>query len=188
MATNTTPQSSASAPHAIPTKLQHAAAGAGDIAFANSSNPDEVITVIGETGLYQLIYVSLAVKPMDAAELALLAQSCINFNHANGITGAMMYGNGVFVQWLEGEKSVLRPLWKRILKDKRHHCVVELLSNDALDERMFPQWQFAPEPASRADILAMVAKAHDHPKADPKWRLAVDLLLLLLGSRLLAEG
>ncbi len=45
----------------------------------------------------------------------------VKFNSKNDITGVLYYGNGYFLQYLEGEKEQVEALfYKSILKDSRH--------------------------------------------------------------------
>jgi hypothetical protein len=48
-------------------------------------------------------------------------------NAANGITGALIYDNKTFLQWLEGTSTDVRATWQRISKDDRH-TQIKLLS------------------------------------------------------------
>jgi hypothetical protein len=61
-------------------------------------------------------------------------------NNANlGITGALFYAQGSFLQALEGERSSVNRLYARIAQDSRHQDCEILLCN-AIDRRWFAQW------------------------------------------------
>jgi hypothetical protein len=60
-------------------------------------------------------------------------------NAASGITGALVYDNKTFLQWLEGTSADVRATWERISKDTRH-TGIKLLSVRKLDDRLFPDW------------------------------------------------
>ena len=62
------------------------------------------------------------------------------YNEQQGITGILCYGNGQFLQCIEGEKSKLLALQQRISADKRHKNVKVLLLQ-AIDERRFFDWR-----------------------------------------------
>ncbi len=53
--------------------------------------------------MIQLSYLSTATRPMGAEPLSALLQQCLGYNPGNGITGFLLYGNGTFLQALEGE-------------------------------------------------------------------------------------
>ncbi|WP_171402482.1 BLUF domain-containing protein [Acinetobacter soli] len=70
----------------------------------------------------------------------------VNFNSRHDITGVLYYGNGYFLQYLEGEKNQVETLFhSMILKDQRHkNCEVIFLESS--EERLFGRWsmKFAP--------------------------------------------
>lgn len=61
-------------------------------------------------------------------------------NTNNAIGGVLYYGNDYFFQWLEGRKSQIDVLYKKILKDERHKEIV-LLSYEPIDSPRFPGWE-----------------------------------------------
>ncbi len=70
----------------------------------------------------------------------------INFNSLNDITGVLYYGNGYFLQYLEGEKHQVESLFHHmILKDQRHHNC-EIIFSKPSENRSFERWsmKFAP--------------------------------------------
>lgn len=70
----------------------------------------------------------------------------INFNSHNNITGVLYYGNGYFLQYLEGEKEQIETLFnKSILRDSRHHNC-EIIFRQTSKGRSFECWsmKFAP--------------------------------------------
>lgn len=91
-------------------------------------------------GLHQIIWISEAAKDYTNAELlALLAHSRAN-NVAQGVTGLLLYHQGSFMQFMEGETEVVNAIYeKRILKSKRHQHVTLLLQRD-IPERNFANW------------------------------------------------
>lgn len=70
----------------------------------------------------------------------------VDFNSKNEITGVLYYGNGYFVQCLEGLKSKVEDLfYNKILKDSRHqNC--EILFYEKCETGLFTHWnmKFAP--------------------------------------------
>ena len=64
----------------------------------------------------------------------------LNFNSLNSIYGALYYGNGYFVQCLEGKRDQVESLfYEKILKDFRHkNC--ELMYSEDINESLFSRW------------------------------------------------
>ena len=95
--------------------------------------------------MHYVIYVSAAVKPMDAAELEALLSFSREHNTAKGLTGMLIYrysrddDSGYFIQMLEGDEREVRALYDRIRRDKRHHTILTLAEGES-DERMFSEW------------------------------------------------
>ncbi len=93
----------------------------------------------------QLIYAS---RPFGYDELVLagiLATARRN-NARDGITGALICREDLFVQLLEGRRDVVTSAFSRILHDDRHVDVVNLWSGD-IEARLFPGWSMRHDPA-----------------------------------------
>ncbi|SER38179.1 Sensors of blue-light using FAD [Microlunatus flavus] len=85
------------------------------------------------------MYVSSAVGTWGTDELSdLLAQSRAK-NTALGVTGVLLHREGTFMQVLEGEEDVVRPLYSRIAHDPRHADVVNVWGSLSPDRR-FGDW------------------------------------------------
>jgi hypothetical protein len=86
------------------------------------------------------LYCSHATAQMNDSELQrILEKSKIN-NAAQGITGLLVYGGGMFLQWLEGPRDKVEALMRRLEHDPRHEAVVSLQRLDGLKERLYPTW------------------------------------------------
>ena len=88
--------------------------------------------------MIRLMYASRGVNlgPMDIKDI--LASSRRN-NQQLGVTGALCLSNGIFLQCLEGDRTVVNALYHRILVDRRHKDT-EILSYDEVVKRMFTGW------------------------------------------------
>ena len=75
---------------------------------------------------YQIIYSSEASTPMQTDDLEELLGHSRRSNGAKGITGALVYAEGIFMQILEGDRPKLQDLMAKIRKDVRHETVVVL--------------------------------------------------------------
>ena len=86
--------------------------------------------------MLQAIYLSTARPELDAGAIdEILAVSRRN-NHADGISGLLLYDGYHFLQALEGEVSRVRHALDRIKADPRHRALV-LLSCREVDEHSF---------------------------------------------------
>src|SRR5208283_4698336 len=63
-------------------------------------------------------------------------------NQARGITGVLIFVDGVFFQILEGEKDVVIDLMESIQRDTRHSGV-KVYRERETDERAFASWSMA---------------------------------------------
>lgn len=93
-----------------------------------------------ERSLHNLIYCSLATPNMDPAEVEQIIATARRYNPRYGITGLLVYGSGIFFQWLEGPKDNVISLMKLISEDSRHLNLVVLSEEDEIRERLFPNW------------------------------------------------
>ena len=90
--------------------------------------------------LYQLVYCSRATPGVDDAAVHGILRSARRDNPVYGITGLLVFGGGVFFQWLEGPRGNIQSLMDRLRADTRHADVVTLASSEELRERLFPDW------------------------------------------------
>jgi hypothetical protein len=91
---------------------------------------------------YQIIYSSESTSPMQAVDLEEILEQARARNAASGITGALVYVDGVFLQILEGEPVKVQTLMASIAKDLRHQTVTVLLENTA-PIASFAEWKMA---------------------------------------------
>ena len=92
--------------------------------------------------LTRMIYISTAVGPVTTAVTGTILRSAQMHNAANGITGVLCQGQGIYVQVLEGERSQVDALFARILLDKRHHNVTLRQQTD-ISHRRYGKWAMA---------------------------------------------
>ncbi len=75
-------------------------------------------------------------------DISTLLVTCRTKNMRNEITGMLIYFDGTFVQFLEGPKENIDPLFDIISKDKRHQDVI-LLIDGVSSKREFEDWSMA---------------------------------------------
>ena len=90
--------------------------------------------------LYNVVYCSRAAAGMDAAEVDRIVATARRCNPEHGITGLLVFGSGVFFQWLEGPRDTVTALMALIRADARHQNVVLLSEVEEVRERLFPDW------------------------------------------------
>lgn len=114
---------------------------------------------------YRIIYSSISSTPMQMDELEDLLEQAQSNNSSNGITGALVYVDGFFLQVLEGEKDSLQELMQTISKDFRHENVT-VLQADEIPAAAFSAWDMAyvsatPEQVARWAGLSGTTKLPD---------------------------
>ena len=106
---------------------------------------------------YQIIYSSDATIPMQTDDLEDLLEQARERNAQRGITGALVYVDGIFLQILEGDAGTLKSLMARIASDLRHESVTVLQEGDVPSPR-FSDWTMAyisATPEQVADWLSL---------------------------------
>ena len=89
--------------------------------------------------MFYLMYLSTAVSMFSEGDLfSILEISHLN-NKEKSLTGVLLYHEGVILQVLEGNKSEVIQMFKRISNDSRHKDIVEILSTET-NSRYFSQW------------------------------------------------
>ncbi len=89
--------------------------------------------------MIQVSYVSRSKDPMSPADLLALLDQCRTNNRRRDVTGLLLYGNGTFLQTLEGEADVIDSLLESIFSDERH-AEVQMLSRKEISERRHSEW------------------------------------------------
>jgi len=89
--------------------------------------------------MIRVTYVSHISEPLSSQQLLALLLQCRTNNAAQGITGMLIYGNGTFLQTLEGDEDVIDPLMEEISKDGRHEDI-RLLTRRPIESRQYADW------------------------------------------------
>jgi hypothetical protein len=101
---------------------------------------DEPIPGIALPVLCNIVYCSRATAGVDDAAVARIVATAQRANPVHGITGLLVFGGGVFFQWLEGPRDNVRHLMAALRTDTRHDQVVCLSDTEEVRERLFPDW------------------------------------------------
>jgi hypothetical protein len=107
--------------------------------------------------LYTFVYCSRAADGVDDAEVNRLIESAQRHNLSCGITGVLVFGSGVFFQWIEGPAAEVRKLMASLYGDPRHYDIVLLDQSEEKRERLYPNWQM--ERVNADDIRAVLQDA-----------------------------
>jgi hypothetical protein len=89
--------------------------------------------------MIRVTYVSHISEPLSSQQLLALLLQCRTNNAAQGITGMLIYGNGTFLQTLEGDEDVIDGLMEEISKDGRHEDI-RLLTRRPIESRQYADW------------------------------------------------
>jgi hypothetical protein len=115
--------------------------------------------------LVRLLYVSRALDPDTSAATDSILSVAREHNMANGITGILCYGGGIYLQAIEGGRSQVNTLYGHIVRDKRH-ADVELLSYEEITERRFGGWTMGQVNLSKLNT-SVVLKYSELPVLNP---------------------
>lgn len=91
--------------------------------------------------LYTFVYCSRAAEGVDDAEVGRIVEAAQRRNIARGITGVLVFGNGVFFQLIEGPTGEIQKLMASLRCDRRHYDVVSLDWSEERRERLYPNWE-----------------------------------------------
>ena len=71
-----------------------------------------------------------------------------------GITGLLLFRDGIFIQVLEGETADVQFIYRLICQDPRHRSIVKLLE-EPISARRFPSWSMGYRALSESDLRAL---------------------------------
>ncbi len=142
-----------------------------------STDNDEPVSGHRLPLLYNLVYCSRAAVGIDDADVNRIVESARRWNPVFGITGLLVFGSGVFFQWLEGPRENVLHLMSLLKADPRHESVVLLSESEEVRERLFPDWDMERvTPDSIRDVLEDALDNAEDPKNAEVLRLLLDHL------------
>ena len=115
--------------------------------------------------LVRLLYVSRAQSPEVANTTQSILDSARKYNIANGITGILCFGGGLYLQAVEGGRTQVNELYGHIVRDPRHRDVV-LLYYQEISERRFGGWTMGQVNLAKLNT-SIVLKYSEKPELDP---------------------
>ena len=94
------------------------------------------------TPLERLVYTSRATQPLGTVDLFNILNHARHNNARRGITGHLLYADGVFTQCIEGAPQAIEQLWQSLMKDPRHE-VIQVQERSPITQRRFAEWSMA---------------------------------------------
>ena len=92
--------------------------------------------------VYHVIYTSVALEKFSQLQLRELLIVSRRNNQPRGLTGLLLYQDGLFMQFLEGPKQEVSRLINILRKDTRHGNL-RIVKQGNLPQRLFPEWSMA---------------------------------------------
>ena len=89
--------------------------------------------------LIQLTYASRSSRPVQREDVEHIINASKRNNPRLGITGALCWANGIFLQQLEGDRTAVNTLYRRIMADDRHRESI-ILDMAEISHRRFASW------------------------------------------------
>lgn len=114
------------------------------------------------TALYHFVYCSRAADGVDDTEVGRIVDAAQRHNLARGITGVLVFGSGVFFQWIEGPATQIQNLIASLHGDPRHYDIVSLDQSEEERERLYPNWEM--EKVEAEDIREVLQDALENAK------------------------
>jgi hypothetical protein len=88
--------------------------------------------------LFRIIYFSRACAVTER-DIETMLDAARARNESCGITGCLVFGDGLFLQALEGRRHKVNAVYQSITADHRHQGCI-LIQAGVIDARAFPSW------------------------------------------------
>jgi hypothetical protein len=117
--------------------------------------------------LRAIAYVSSASRVLKQEDIAFIVAESRRLNAASGVTGVLLYCDGNFMQYFEGDDAAMATTYARILASTRHHNVSELM-NGPIAEREFEDWSMGFAQAAPDGFMESTwGHLHEDPECGP---------------------
>ena len=107
--------------------------------------------------LQTFVYCSRAAEGVDDVEVGRIITTSQRRNIDRGITGVLVFGSGIFFQWVEGPPAEVDKLIVSLHGDPRHYDIVALDQSVEKRDRLYPNWEM--ERVGADDIRAVLEDA-----------------------------
>lgn len=123
----------------------------------------------------QLVYISERCQATDDVAIEKIKLRAEHNNHRRNITGALLFTERYFLQYLEGEAAVVDALYASICRDERHTNVRQLLRKTIM-QRDFSRWSLGVKKLLDNDenldllaVLNMIGQANSVSESQLDW-------------------
>jgi len=123
-----------------------------EIGFPRGPDLDYAAPILGS-----FVYCSRAAEGVDDDEVDRIVEWSQRRNVERDITGVLVFGSGVFFQWIEGPPVEVEKLIARLNGDPHHYDIVPLDRSVEKRERVYPDWEM--ERVAADDIRAVLQDA-----------------------------
>tara|TARA_R110000824_G_scaffold83218_1_gene208382 strand:+ start:539 stop:937 length:399 start_codon:yes stop_codon:yes gene_type:complete len=125
--------------------------------------------------MYRLVYMSTPTRRLSGEELRVILAAATKNNDHNEITGILIQDSKRFLQYLEGNETLVEQTFARISMDTRHHAIFRLKSG-LIVRRQFPGWSMASktvdQSGSLTDVVRELVKGCDRDVAEELLKFA----------------
>lgn len=122
------------------------------------------------SSLVQIIYISRSTfappekgRSIDPNVARILVKSRVN-NRRNGLVGVLYFGDGCFLQCLEGEETAVDALYTLLQSDARHKNI-KLLSRKSIASLSYTDWEMKYVPIAKE--MGQLLAERGYPTFDP---------------------
>ena len=123
-----------------------------EIGFPRGPDLDYAAPTLGS-----FVYCSRAAEGVDDVEVDRIIERSQRRNVERDITGVLVFGSGVFFQWIEGPPVEVEKLIGSLHGDPHHYDIVPLDRSVEKRERVYPDWEM--ERVAADDIRAVLQDA-----------------------------
>jgi hypothetical protein len=123
-----------------------------EIGFPRGPDVDHAAQVLDT-----FVYCSRAAEGVDDIEVDRIIEWSQRSNVERQITGVLVFGSGVFFQWIEGPPAEVERLIACLHGDPRHFDIVPLDRSVEKRDRLYPNWEM--ERVGADDIRAVLEEA-----------------------------
>lgn len=128
-----------------------------EFGFPRGPDLDNASLDDAEPVLDTFVYCSRASEGVDDVEVDRMIAWSQQRNVERDITGVLVFGSGVFFQWIEGPPPEVEKLVASLQGDPRHYDIVPLDRSVEKRERLYPNWEM--ERVGADDIRAVLEDA-----------------------------
>ena len=106
--------------------------------------------------MHAIAYVSAASWNLLDEQIERIVSEARRLNALDGVTGVLLYCDGNFMQYLEGEEDAVIETFERIRASESHYQINELMNQPIL-EREFADWSMGFSASSPEEFVELAA-------------------------------